>query len=340
MTDIMMLNEDVRVQESHSCFLCGENGVRLYQNLRDRLFDAPGNWAVERCPRGHLLWLDPRPIAEDIGKLYRHYFTHEVADSGDQSDSVPTSQKGDRNVIYKTLKKGLENVRSLIGLTDEIVELSFMTLNGQTKGRLLDVGCGDGRFLAKMKNLGWEVVGVEPDAHAAKVARDRFALEVHEGTPETMGSLDNAFDVVTVSHVIEHVLDPTSTLRACRRVLRPSGKVVVITPNIQSLGHRVFGKACVHLDPPRHLHLFSPYGLRACAERAGLRVLDCRTTAREARGIWAESRLIRRNGVLPASSPEKQSLRLRLEGLSFEIAEHVLCRALDVGEEIVLIATN
>ena len=51
-------------------------------------------------------------------------------------------------------------------------------------GRLLDVGCGNGLFLEKMRNLGWEVVGVETDEKAVEVARKRFGLDIYHGTLE------------------------------------------------------------------------------------------------------------------------------------------------------------
>ncbi len=329
--DVVGLNEGVRVCEARLCLLCGREGSWLYRNLRDSLFDAPGTWGLMRCPEGHLVWLNPRPVLEDIARLYGRYFTHETGEPVLGENSGPAARPRARGVFYKLLKKGLERVLSLIGLTEEMARLSVMTLNGPAGGRLLDVGCGNGRFLATMRDRGWKVLGVEPDAQAVKVAREHFGLDVHMGSVEEMGLPNDAVDVVTLSHVIEHVSDPIATLRECRRILRPNGRVVIVTPNIRSLGHRVFGRACRHLEPPRHLYLFSSTGLRACARRAGLRVLECRTTAREARGIWTESRNM---------SPEKQSFRVRMGGLAFQILEHLLCKAADVGEEILLIATK
>lgn len=191
-----------------------------------------------------------------------------------------------------------------------------------------------------MRELGWEVIGVEPDGQAVKVAQERFGLSVHEGTLEEVGFPDDNFDAITMNHVIEHVWDPIDTLRECRRVLKPGGKLVVITPNIESLGHRLFREAYLHLDPPRHLYLFSPRTLRICAEQAGLRVLQLRTTARSARWMWAASRLIRRNGMLPGGSPTKINWRLRLEGLAFQVVEHWLRFVKEMGEEIVMVASK
>lgn len=192
-----------------------------------------------------------------------------------------------------------------------------MWLNGSRPGKLLDVGCGNGRFLAAMQELGWEVVGVEPDGQAAKVAQKQFGFSVHEGILEEIAFPGDAFDAITMKHVAEHLSDPVSTLRECQRILKKGGRLVVAVPNIESLGHRMYQEAWLHLDPPRHLFLFSSPTLRACVEQAGLQVLELRTTACSARYMRAASSLIRKNGVLPGGSPEKQSLGLRLGGWLF-----------------------
>ena len=320
----------------------------LYQDLRDRLFGAPGTWALMRCPNCHLVWLNPRPVPVDIGRLYGRYFWHDIADNGLWLpglqkviwSTIPAARLGYNGLAGSPLQKGLGKVLSWIGPIREAVELSVMTLGGPPTGNLLDVGCGNGRFLARMRDLGWEVVGVETDGHAVNTAKQRFGLSVHEGTLEEAGFPDHGFGAITMNHVIEHVLDPIGTLRECGRVLKPGGKLVVVTPNIESLAHRLFGAASVHLEPPRHICLFSPRTLLVCAERTGLRVLKLRTTARSASWVWAASRLIHRNGALPGGSPQKHGLWLQLEGLAFQAVEHGLCWVRDVGEEIVLIATK
>jgi SAM-dependent methyltransferase len=309
------LNESIQVQEARSCLLCANEGVSIYQGLRDRLFRALGIWNLLRCPKCDLVWLNPRPVPQDIGKLYERYFTHDTANPLLQPskvkrairDAVLASCLGYDGLVSGPLQKSLGKMISWIGPIREIVELSVMTLNGQKRGNLLDVGCGNGQFLAKMRDLGWEVVGVEPDSQAVKVARERFGLNVHEGTLEEAGFPDSMFDAITMNHVVEHLWDPISTLQECRRVLKPGGRLVVVTPNIESLGYYLFREAWRGLEVPRHLYLFSPRTLRVCAEQAGLQVLKIWTTARSARWMWAASRLIRRNGTLPGGSPTKIS---------------------------------
>jgi len=182
------------------------------------------------------------------------------------------------------------------------------------------------------------VAGIEPDWEAVTVAHDKFGLEVVQGSLEEARFPDGHFDAITMNHVIEHVPNPIQVLEECRRVLKPGGKLVVVTPNIKSLGQRVFDDAWLHWDPPRHQHLFSPHALRACSNLAGLDVQILRTTAGGAPWMWAASSLIRRNGVLPGGSPNEISLWMRMQGLAFLAREHGLRGPGEAGEEIVMVA--
>jgi 2-polyprenyl-3-methyl-5-hydroxy-6-metoxy-1,4-benzoquinol methylase len=340
----IMINEDIRAEERYLCLLCDSKGTALYQDLRDRLFAAPGNWALLRCPRCGLVWLNPQPVSEDIGKLYSGYFTH---------DALEEPAKLWRNTVKlgilrtafghrsNNVKRLLGWLVSCLGPLRDIVEGSVMWLNSLRPGKLLDVGCGNGQFLDRMRELGWGVIGVEPDKQAAKVARERLGLSIHEGLLEKIAFPDETFDAVTMNHVVEHLPDPINTLRECHRILKKGGRLVVTVPNIESLGHHLCREAWRGLEVPRHLFLFSLPTLRACVERSELQVLELRTTARTACQEWAASRLIRRNGTFPGDSPLKRRLWLRLEGLAFWIiVEYGASLFRPVGEEIVLVATK
>ena len=245
-----------------------------------------------------------------------------------------------KNHSDKLSKKAARWLLSGMGFFRDVIDGAVMWLGTSCRGRLLDVGCGNGIFLATMKELGWEVAGVEPDRQAARVAREQFGLNVHVGTLEEAGFADGTFDAITMSHVVEHLADPISALRECWRVLRKGGRLVVTTPNIESLGHRLYGKAWIGLDPPRHLFLFSPPTLRTCIERSGLQVLELRTTARLTPWMWANSSLIRRNGTILGCSGKGQSFWLQLAGLIFQAGGQRLRIAKDAGEEVVMIANK
>lgn len=342
------MKEAIHVQEAPFCLLCGEQGIFIYRNLPDRLFGAPGIWGLMRCPNCGLVWLNPRPVPEDVWKLYEQYYTHEKTKAPARlaglrkaaRDSVLATGLRYDGLAGGVLKKGLGKVLSNIGPIREMVEMSVMNLQAPLKGRLLDVGCGNGQFLATIRDLGWEVVGVEPDPAAVKAAHEDFGLTVINATLQEAEFTEKTFDVVTMNHVIEHVLDPIGTMRECRRVLKTGGRLIIATPNMESLGYKIFKGSWRGLEVPRHLHLFSPGTLLRCAGEAGLRTEAVKTTARLARLVWHESRLLRRNGVILGGNPQRLSPLLRVEGLFFWLLEYLLARKVPWGEEIVMVATK
>ncbi len=339
-----MENEGLRVSDAGNCRLCRSEGRLLYRGLRDRLFRSPGSWSFMECPECHLAWINPRPAPEDIGRLYSQYFTHQVPDA-----KRSRLARLRRFIKASVLQHGfgyrmegpwglLGSVLGRIGPIEDMVGGDVRYLKAEERGRLLDVGCGNGEYLDRMRQLGWEVMGVEPDGRAACISRERLGLEIFAGFLEEAEFPDESFQAITLNHVIEHASDPLGLLKECWRILQPGGKLVVITPNIHSLGRRVFKEEWLHWDPPRHLFLFSLHSLRLSAERSGLDVLDLRTTAKGARWIWVASSLIKRNGRLASSPAPGPGASLRLQGLLFQAGEHAYPG--DGGEEIVLIATR
>jgi 2-polyprenyl-3-methyl-5-hydroxy-6-metoxy-1,4-benzoquinol methylase len=214
-----------------------------------------------------------------------------------------------------------------------------MYLRGERIGRLLEIGSGGGTFLAGMRDLGWEVEGIDFDPMAVDGARRQYGLEMKHGLFEDADYPLDHFDAVAMSHVIEHVSDPLVLLAKCRRVLRPGGRLVLLTPNIESLGHDIFGSSWVHLDPPRHLHLFSLATLREMVERSGFDVTTLRSTTRWARGVWVLSNYIRNDGT--TGMLKRGALNMRLRSILFQAKEAIiLSEHPSQGEEIVLIASK
>jgi len=336
-------DDGIHKYEVSCCLLCGNEGLLLYNNLQDRLFGAPGIWTLKQCPRCRLVWLDPQPTPENIGKLYSNYFTHQTIET-----TNPNRQKRLRKAVKGSIlqydygyqidgsNKVMGSVLGRIGFLREIVGRSVRWLEACERGHLLDVGCGNGSFLDMMQQLGWEVVGVDPDGEAVSTARRIFGLKVFQGSLDDVKFPDNHFDAITMNHVIEHVYDPVILLKECHRVLKPGGVLVVVTPNIKSMGHYMFCEHWRGLEVPRHLLLFSPQTLRACTETAGLHIEEIRTTASGATWMWAASSLLRRDGVLPGGEPMNPGLQLSLLGWVFHAVEHTLCGQLEAGEELVL----
>lgn len=91
-------------------------------------------------------------------------------------------------------------------------------------GVLLDVGCGDGSFLIDARNCGWNVVGVDPDPNVAANATI-LGLKVHVGGVELFGDEKELFDVITLSHVVEHLHDPVNILKTCYALFKTGGQL-------------------------------------------------------------------------------------------------------------------
>jgi SAM-dependent methyltransferase len=150
------------------------------------------------------------------------------------------------------------------------------TTHGRAPGRLLDVGCGDGRFLAAMAARGWRVEGIETESAAAALARHRTGGTVHESPLEETDLPDAAFDMVSLLHVLEHVPDPRATLKAVRRVLAPGGTLLLALPNVLCLEATLFRSDWYPLDLPRHYWGFTPHTLVRLVEECGFDVRSLR----------------------------------------------------------------
>lgn len=141
-------------------------------------------------------------------------------------------------------------------------------------GRLLDVGCAAGFFLAEAKAF-YEVQGVELSAWSSAHARDRLGLPVVTGTLQ-QAALPNAhFDIVTLWDVIEHVPEPVPLLTEAARVLAPGGRLVLTTGDWGSAYARERGAAWHLMTPPWHLSFFTRRSMALAGQRAGLRLTHC-----------------------------------------------------------------
>lgn len=298
----------IRSRPCDLCFLCGAQGSTIYPGLRDRIFNAPGKWNLKRCSNkqcGHI-WLDPMPLKEDILVAYQDYHT-----PGSERSAKPPSLRRqlsrfwDRCYLLRKYGYGglgtsfwvklIGFYRSFQPVRSATLDFTAMYLRVVPGGRLLEIGCGGGDNLKAFQEMGWAVEGVDFDPKAVGSAREKGLL-VRQGSMEEQNYLNDSFDAVILSHLIEHIHDPLHLLQECRRILKLGGKLVVVTPNVASLGHILFGESWLSLDPPRHLHLFSPHALSFMVSKAGFQNKKLFTTVRQANGVFMDSRDIKRSG--------------------------------------------
>lgn len=275
------------------CPICGCVSRKLvYQGLRDKIvLSTPGEWTLYRCMDCGSGYLDPRPIRETINLAYRDYFTHAKAEGLLARPLRPFSRvfaNGYRNWRYGT--KAVPSswlgvlVKAMQPAGRAKIEAEMRHLPQPREGaKLLDLGCGNGQFLSWARDMGWQVVGADPDPDAVALAKDQ-GIEVRLGGIEVFGNAEQQFDAITINHVIEHVHDPIAVLRDSHRLLKSNGMLWIDTPNLDSIGHAEFGSNWRGLEPPRHLVLFTRCSLRLALERAGfknIRDLPFRPTCAE-----------------------------------------------------------
>lgn len=303
--------ESIRTEPSPNCIVCTRQGHPLYEGLTDYLAGTAGNWRIVRCadPACGLLWLDPKPLAADLIKAYATYHTHGPARSDPGRLWLSAM-----NSACKQLSHLLE-LGGALGRQRR--ELRTMFIDRGSPGTLLEVGCGSGRFLNRMRKLGWAVDGVEFDPIAAARIEKKYGIHVEVGSLPELRYAPDQYDVVAMSQVIEHVHDPVELLKESRRVLRPGGRLVLSTPNALSVAHRLYGRSWRGLEPPRHLHIFSPAALENAARRCGFQLLKLVTLSAESAGIYRASDLImetpgaQRAGTASASIVRSWLMRYR-----------------------------
>ncbi len=143
-------------------------------------------------------------------------------------------------------------------------------------GRILDIGCGRGLFLALMREHGWTVSGVEFSRETAAYASEVHGIDVKTGDAAEWGFDDHSFDVITITHVLEHVQNPSGVLSECGRLLRPGGLLVIAVPNIASLQASAGKRVWFHLDIPYHLYHFSEKGLSELLKKNSFEIVKTR----------------------------------------------------------------
>jgi SAM-dependent methyltransferase len=136
---------------------------------------------------------------------------------------------------------------------------------------VLEVGAGDGRFVARLVAAGFEARGSEPSASGARRARARGA-SVERAALEDLELERASLDAVVVWHVLEHLDDPAGALERIAGWLRPGGRAVVACPNLASVQAQIGGDRWFHQDVPRHRSHFTAAGLRLLLERTGFQV--------------------------------------------------------------------
>jgi len=141
------------------------------------------------------------------------------------------------------------------------------------RARIMDVGCGNGRFLEHLHGLkkNYDLNGIEVNAKAALRASERLSSKawIHTVTDLETFFGRNAFNGISYIHVFEHIDNPRETMDQLETVVRTDGIVMIVIPNVESRQAKRFGSHWLHLDPPRHIHFYPPELLCSEMEKRG-----------------------------------------------------------------------
>jgi len=228
------------------CPICNS---KEYKNL----FEKAG-YIFVKCIRCGMVFSNPQVIEDKIIDSYKSC----------KSNDLWT------DVLLSDAQFSFDRKR-YIKLLDEIEEYIAH------RGRLLDVGCSIGHFLACAKERGWDVRGLELNNRAIREAKKRFGLELIPKTLKKAGFPPNYFDVVTVLFLLEHSPRPIELLSEVYTVLNEKGILVIHVPNVESLAVRIMHEKTFTFDGRNHLLYFSVETLKKALEIVGYKILHYET---------------------------------------------------------------
>ncbi len=268
---------DIVAVEETPCESCGAIDFTPFAEGRD--FEYATSWQLWRfcrCLQCGCLFLNPRPRLDQFNRIYPPWYY-----------SLGEGDGGVVDAVWSWLQRRKA--------------ASYLRLTGRTQGRALDIGCGDGRFLAAVQQSGgshWQCEGVEVGEGGGRIAR-RAGITVHSGPAEELPLETGVYDLIWMQQVIEHVPSPRKTLARVVELLAPGGVLVLETPDLGGWDARLFRRRFwggYHF--PRHFLLWNRAGLKAIVERAGLAVQRQRALLSPVFWVFSmRNRVIERGGT-------------------------------------------
>lgn len=296
----------------NECPVC-QSTVRkiLYRDLKDYrcVENSYISYCFYLCLNCRSGYYSPRPTKDSIHLLYRDYGTHAAIEGRVDFSSLSLLNKVRRKIAnsytnqrYGTTDKeyycfGSFLVNVLVKYR-RIIDISFRfvpTPSVGGKSTLLDFGCGNGGYLEIATRCGYVAYGIDFDNDAIAGLKSH-SHNLYTGDIITARNLKIKFDVITVSHVIEHVFDPILHLRILFDLLKPGGFLYIETPNLDSIGHQYFKGFWRGLEPPRHVQVFNKRSLRELLQFIGFQSVKVPTKFNPIRFICESSNFIESGG--------------------------------------------
>ncbi len=209
-------------------------------------FDIFGNnYNICHCNLCKAYFLSPRPDEEMLAKAYSSDY---YGESEDKFEGIF------ERVIDHFRKKRAYRLSKLIN----------------KKASILDIGCGNGRFLKGLLKYGdYKLNGIELEGNSANRASQIQEINLKIGILEEGNFEPDSLDAITLFQVFEHLTEPKRTLEIIKNILKKDGILIMSFPNIVSYQSKLFKGKWLHLDPPRHLFYFDPVDLTDLMQKQG-----------------------------------------------------------------------
>ncbi|MBI5871154.1 MAG: class I SAM-dependent methyltransferase [Actinobacteria bacterium] len=233
-----------------ACDLCGGNHFDLLFTGHDRLFGIEGEFPLVRCQDCGLVFVNPRPSFEEMGRFY------------------PQDDYDLYNKAAGLKDRSMDELGRLLGPRKGRID------KYRDHGRLLDIGFGDGSFLYFMKQCGWDVAGVDYNQKMVELVRDELEIDAVQGQLEDAGYPDDSFDVVTLWGVLEHVQSPSQTIEEISRITGDGALLVIYTQNAAAPEARWLGEDWFIYEVPRHLYDFTEDSLAKLLAKSGFCIAE------------------------------------------------------------------
>ena len=249
-----MIDVEPSRKEEVSCYYCGSDRKRPLLVAEDDLTGKPGRFPFVECERCGFAYQSPRISADGIKAYY-------------DDEYIAHRKKRDWGVLGGFVERAMDRLdRAKAKIAARYVDLG-------AESEVLDVGCGAGTFLTKLRSLyGARPVGVDfiDLGHLPGFEK----IEFHCGPFHQLDVGHGRFDLVSMWHFLEHDYDPRQSLVKAHAALKPEGRLVIEVPRLDSLSYRLYGDRWPGLQAPQHTVLFTKATLLRQVAGAGLEVVD------------------------------------------------------------------
>jgi len=266
------------MNEAKKCELCGGNQQEPYIS---KIYYYQGqDYDLVKCPNCGLVFVQPRPDLATIKNFYdEKYFESDFACGMIEGDYLAAEEKR------------AQEYQSLLGLIKKY----------KSRGKLLEIGCAGGSFLALARKEGFEVEGVDISEWAVSQAKNKYQLEVQKGRLLELNLKPESYEVIFFADLLEHEPEPMKFLKKVFSLLKPAGLVMLKVPTyVNSIYYQIikllpWNLVSDKLDPrllialkvnasnlskfpPYHLFEFSPSTLKAIIRKSGFHLVELKNT--------------------------------------------------------------